>query len=143
MEGRKQAVSIRLSAADVRNLRKLSRRLGARNSDVIRYALKTTLSRLAPLYEGDLKGRDLFPVLTDSGADLMRYLDLEACELEALINEGAPPELQVHRADVQLLAMNSLQQSYARLSLVSNGGAHTHDFPSAAAAASSSSGVQS
>jgi ABC-type amino acid transport substrate-binding protein len=120
MEGRKQAVSIRLSAADVRNLRKLSRRLGARNSDVIRYALKTTLARLAPLHEGDLKGRDLLPVLADTGADLMRYLDIEACELEALINEGAPPELQVHRSDIQLLAMTSLQQRYARFSLVSN-----------------------
>ncbi len=133
MEGRKQAISIRLSGADMRNLRKLSRRLGARNSDVIRYALKTTLERLAPLHEGDLKGRDLFPVLKDAGADLMRYLDLDASEMEALINEGAPPELHVHRADVQLLAMNSLQQRFARLSLVSSNST-THEIPDAAAA---------
>lgn len=142
MEGRKQAVSIRLSSADVRNLRKLSRRLGARNSDVIRYALKTTLARLAPLYDGDLKGRDLFPVLIDAGADLMRYLDLDASQLETLINEGAPPELQVHRSDVQLLAMNSLQQSYARLSMGSSS-THTHEDPGAALTAPSQSGARS
>ncbi|HUG71912.1 MAG TPA: hypothetical protein VMK82_00680 [Steroidobacteraceae bacterium] len=125
LEGRKQAVSIRLSAADVRNLRRLSRRLGVRNSDVIRYAIKTTLSRLGALCEGDLRGRDLVPVLLDSGADLVRYLDLDVGSLEAIVNEGASPELQVDRADLHLLALDGTQQPYARLRLVRMGGTRT------------------
>lgn len=118
VEGRKQAVSIRLNAADLRNLRKLSRRLGVRNSDVIRYAIKSVLARLLPLIDSDMKGKELVPVLLESCAELMRYLDLDASTLQAIVNEGAPPELQVDHADVQLLAMDSLQQSVVRLRLV-------------------------
>jgi hypothetical protein len=123
MEGRKQAVSIRLNAADVRNLRKLSRRLGVRNSDVIRFAIKNALTRLAPLCDGEVKGRALVPALVDSGADLMRYLDLDVADLEAIINEGAPHDQQVDRADVQLLTMSGLPAGYARLRLVRIGSA--------------------
>ncbi|HTP40128.1 MAG TPA: hypothetical protein VMI92_11205 [Steroidobacteraceae bacterium] len=122
IEGRKQAVSIRLNAADVRNLRKLSRRLGVRNSDVIRFAIKHALARLGPLCESEVQGRALVPVLVDAGADLMRYLDLGVADLEALVNEGTPPDQQVDRADVQLLAMSSLPAGYARLRLVRIGG---------------------
>lgn len=123
MEGRKQAVSIRLNAADVRNLRKLSRRLGVRNSDVIRFAIKHALTRLAPLCDSEVKGKALVPALVDSGADLMRYLDLDVADFESLVNEGAAPDQQVDRADVQLLAMSGLPAGYARLRLVRIGGA--------------------
>jgi hypothetical protein len=127
MEGRKQAVSIRLNAADVRNLRKLSRRLGVRNSDIIRYAIKNALTRLSPLCDSEVKGRALVPVLVDSGADLMRYLDLDIAELESIINEGAAPGQQVDRADVQLLAVSGPPPGYARLRLVRIGGARASD----------------
>jgi hypothetical protein len=125
MEGRKQAVSIRLNAADVRNLRKLSRRLGVRNSDVIRFAIKGALARLGPMCDAEVKGRGLVPVLVDAGADLMRYLDLDVANLETIINEGAAPEQQVERADVQLLAMSSLPSGYARMRLVRMGAGRT------------------
>lgn len=130
VEGRKQAISIRLNAADLRNLRKLSRRLRVRNSDIIRYAIKTALARLTPLCAADVTGRDLVPVLLDSGADLMRYLDLDEGALEAIVNEGAPLGMQVDRADVQLLAMDGQRSSYARLRLVRNG---LRDTPAPAA----------
>jgi hypothetical protein len=123
MEGRKQAVSIRLNAADVRNLRKLSRRLGVRNSDIIRYAIKNALTRLAPLCDAETRGRALVPALVDAGGDLMRYLDLDIADLESVINEGAAPEQQVDRADVQLLAVSAPPPGYARLRLVRIGGA--------------------
>ena len=56
MEGRKQAVSLRLSSADLRNVRKLAKRLGVRTSDVIRYALKSCIARLEPLLESEVTG---------------------------------------------------------------------------------------
>ena len=46
VEGRKQAVSIRMNATDVRKVKKLASRLGVRDSDVIRFAVKNMLARL-------------------------------------------------------------------------------------------------
>ncbi len=115
MEGRKQAISIRLNAADLRNLRKLARRMGVRNSDVVRLALKSCMARLEPLLQPEAKGRDLVPVFVEAGADLVRYLDLDATRIEAIINEGVADGNRVERADVHLLAGSGAQHSYARL----------------------------
>ena len=122
MEGRKQAVSIRLSAADLRNVKKLSRRLGVRYSDVIRFAVKTTLARLGPLFDAESRGRNLVPVFVEAGSEMVRYLDLDATRLESIINEGADSETRVEYGDIQLLAMNGMQRSYAKLRLTSING---------------------
>jgi hypothetical protein len=121
MESRKQAISIRLGASDLRNLRKLSRRLGVRYSDVVRFAVRTTLARLAPLTDPAASGRSLVPVFVEAGADLVRYLDLDVADIEAIINDGALPEQQVQSDDVQLLVMSSFPIPYARLRLASVG----------------------
>jgi DNA-binding MltR family transcriptional regulator len=83
-DGRKQAVSIRLNATDLRNVKKLAKRLHVRYSDIIRYAVKTSLAKLGPLLDGDVRGRSLVPVLVETGTDLVRYLDLDAAQLEAI-----------------------------------------------------------
>jgi hypothetical protein len=62
-------------------------------------------------------------VLVETGTDLVRYLDLDAAQLEAIINEGARGEACVDHADVQLLALSGIQQTYARLHLSRIGGA--------------------
>lgn len=122
-EGRKQALSIRLGSSDLRNVRKLARRLGVRHSDLVRFAIKSTLARLAPLHASDQKGRALVPVFVEAGADMVRYLDLNASDVDTIINDGAPPELRVEHEDVQLLAMAGMPHPYLRLHLVSVGGA--------------------
>jgi hypothetical protein len=48
-EGRKQAVSLRIATADLRKIKELAQRIGARDSDVIRFALETMFARLGPL----------------------------------------------------------------------------------------------
>jgi hypothetical protein len=115
VEGRKQAISIRLNAADLRNLRKLARRMGVRNSDVVRLALKSCIARLEPLLQPEVKGRDLVPVFVDAGADMVRYLDLDATRLDAIINDGVVDGNKVERADIHLLAGAGLPYSYARM----------------------------
>ena len=122
MEGRKQAVSIRLSAADLRNVKKLSRRLGVRYSDVIRFAVKTTLARLGPLFDAETKGRNLVPVFVEAGNEMVRYLDLDATRMESIINDGADATTRVDYGDIQLLAMSAMQRSYAKLRLTSING---------------------
>jgi hypothetical protein len=114
---RKRAVSVRLGTADIRKIKKLAQCLGARDTDVIRYAIKAMLARLAPLHDGSARGRDLLPVFVETGADLLQHFDLDATRLEAIINDAAPRGLRVASEDVGLIAMSAVQQRYALLRL--------------------------
>lgn len=108
---------MRLGTADIRRIKKLAQSLGARDTDVIRYAIKAMLARLAPLHEGSARGRELLPVFVEMGADLLQHFDLDAARLEAIINAGAPRGLRVANEDIELIAMSVLQQRYALLRL--------------------------
>lgn len=134
MNSRKQAVSIRMSASDIRNVKKLAKRLGVRDSDVIRLAVKAMLARLGPLNDANLRGRSLVPVFVESGNDIFRYLDLDAVRLDSIINDGAEESTRVDQEDIQLIAMNGIQQSYAKLRLSSMGGRSGNPTPAREAA---------
>jgi hypothetical protein len=121
MDSRKQAVSIRMNAADIRNVKILAERLGVRDSDVIRVAVKIMLGRFAPLYNLQVRGKSLVPVFVESGTDLFRYFELDAVRLDSIINDGADASTRVDADDIQLIAMSGIQQSYARLRLSSIG----------------------
>lgn len=117
IESRKQAVSIRMNAADVRKVKKLAVRLGVRDSDVIRFAVKSMLARLGPLHDGEVRGRNLVPVFVESGAELLRFFELDAARLEAIINEGADAMRRVEGDDIALIALTAAQELYAALKL--------------------------
>lgn len=122
MDSRKQAVSIRMNAADIRNVKKLAKRLGVRDSDVIRFAVKVMLGRLAPLHDLQVRGKSLVPVFVESGTDIFRHFELDALRLDSIINDGVDDDSRVEHDDIQLIAMSGIQQSYARLRLSSIGG---------------------
>lgn len=122
MDSRKQAVSIRMSAGDIRSIKKLAKRLGVRDSDVIRLAVKSMLAKLGPLNDQTVRGQSLVPVFVESGIDIFRYLEVDAVRLESIINEGAEPGSRVDEQDIHLIAMNGIQQSYAKLRLSSMNG---------------------
>jgi Arc/MetJ-type ribon-helix-helix transcriptional regulator len=115
IDSRKQAVSIRMSGNDVRQIKRLAERLGARDSDVVRFAIKMMLARLSPLHDPAARGRALVPVLVDSGAELMRHFDIDAARLTGIVNEGAESERRVDPEDIQLLSMTGVQRSYLKL----------------------------
>lgn len=117
MESRKQAVSIRMNGADVRKVKRLAQRLGARDSDVIRFAVKLMLARLSPLSEPEARGRNLLPVFVESGAELLRFFELDAARLDLIINEGVEPLKRVDRDDIALLALSGGSARYAELRL--------------------------
>ena len=123
---RKRAVSVRLGSADIRRIKTLAQCLGARDTDVIRYAIKAMLARLAPLHDGSARGRDLLPVFVEAGAELLQHFDLDAARLEAIINDGAPRGRRVESDDIGLIAMSAMQQRYALLRL-SALGREAHD----------------
>ena len=116
-DGRKQAVSLRLSAGDIRKIKKLAKRLGVRDSDVIRYALKVMLAKRAPLCDAAVRGRNLMPVFVDTGGDIQQHFELDEERLEAVINGGVEDEHRVDADDIQLMAMIGMQRNYAKLSL--------------------------
>jgi hypothetical protein len=112
VDQRKQAVSIRLGDSDIRNIKRVAKRLGVRDSDIIRFAIKTALARIAPLCDHAIRGRNLVPVLVESGDELIRYFELDAFRLESIINDKAEEGRQVDRDDVALLAMSGLRDEY-------------------------------
>jgi hypothetical protein len=117
VDSRKQAVSIRMNSTDVRKVKKLAQRLAVRDSDVIRFAVKCMLTRLGPLYDPEIKGRNLVPVFVESGAELLRFFDLDASRLESIINDDVDPARRVERDDIALLALTGGQEPYAALLL--------------------------
>jgi hypothetical protein len=118
MEGtRKQAISLRVGAADLRKVKKLAQRLGVRDSDVIRFAVKTMLARVAPLCDHGVRGRALLPAFIEAGRDLCRHFDLDAARLEEIINDGVAKDQEVESDDLQLIAMAGIQHIYGQLTL--------------------------
>jgi hypothetical protein len=114
---RKQAISIRLGENDIGNVKRMAKRLGVRDSDIIRFAIKSTLRRVAPLCDATVRGRNLVPVLVESGDELIRYFELDPFRLEAIINDQAESKSQVDRDDIALLAMSGLREEYLHMRL--------------------------
>jgi hypothetical protein len=114
-DSRKKAVSIRINRSDVQHIKRLGERLGARDSDVIRFAIKFMLTRLAPLQDLAVRGRGLVPVFLDAGPELMHHFELDSSKLAAIINEGVEQGRRVENDDIQLIAMIGVQRSYVRL----------------------------
>jgi hypothetical protein len=129
-DNRKQAVSIRLGSADIRKVKRLASRLGVRDSDVIRFAIKSAINRVAPLCDPEITGRSLVAVFVETGADLIRHFELDAFRLEAIINEGVDRDRRVAHDDIALLALAGTQQPYALLRFNQAGhGTDTHASP--------------
>jgi hypothetical protein len=53
----------------------------------------------------------------ESGADLLRFFEIDAARLEAIINGGVEMERRVDRDDIALLALTGSQEPYAALKL--------------------------
>jgi hypothetical protein len=114
MTARKKAVSIRMSANDVRGIKRLSERLQVNDSDVIRFAVKSALMRLAPLCEDSVRGKGLVPLLMESGSDLFRHFDLDMARLESIVNEGVnDQQVRVEQEDLRLIALHGMHRPYA------------------------------
>jgi hypothetical protein len=107
-----------MGATDVRKIKAIAQRLGVRESDVFRYAVKNSLAQLAPLEDPGIQGRHLLPVFVEAGPTLVRYFDLDPARLEHIVNAGVDdPELRVSAEDLTLISMAGLQEPYALVKL--------------------------
>jgi len=111
-----RAYSVRLSGSDLRKLKIISARLMVTESDVIRFALRQTLNRLAPLDDETSTGAALLPVFVDFGDELTAYFDLDANRLDEIFN-ASEREPTIDREDIALLLLLGLEPTrlYARL----------------------------
>ncbi len=113
VDGKKQNVSVRMNSSDLRKIKEIAKRLHARESDVFRFAIRSTLTKLAPLYETHIRGSELVPVFMEYGAELTAYFDLDTARLERIINDGIDDaKRKVDREDIELLAMAGTQANY-------------------------------
>jgi hypothetical protein len=105
-----------MSTADIRAIKKLADRLQVRDSDVVRYAMKTVLMRLAPLFEEGLRGRSLVPVLLETSDELIRHFNLDLARLDAMVNGDEPDaSKRVDREDLRVIAMHGMNPSMATM----------------------------
>ena len=110
--GRKKAVSLRLSASDLTKIRRVANRLDVRDSDVIRFAIKNLLVRLSPLTDPSLTGAALVPLFLEAGAELANGLELDAEQLDHIINDGVAPEERVSIDDLHMITMVGAPSSH-------------------------------
>ena len=108
-EGRKRAISMRVSVADLRKIKCIAQRLSVRESDVLRFAVKTTLTRLSLLSDPAIRGRSLLPLFIDPTKELAAHFDLDASKLDELINGGVDDDIKrVPLDDLHGIAMNGM-----------------------------------
>jgi hypothetical protein len=110
-----------MKESDIRTIKRIAKRLGVRDSDIIRFAIKSTLGRIAPLCDPSIRGRNLVPVLVESGDELIRHFELDVFRLDSLINDQVEPGRQVERDDIALLAMSGLREDYLAMRLKEGG----------------------
>jgi hypothetical protein len=107
-----------MGVADLGKVKAIANRLGARDSDVFRYAVKSSLDQLAPLVDSTIRGRHLLPMFVEAGPTLLRYFELDARRLGEIVNSGVEtPELLVAAEDLTLLSMAGSEETYALVKL--------------------------
>jgi hypothetical protein len=102
---RLQGISLRLSDADIRRIKAVSGRLGVRESDLLRFAIRTMLNQLSPLADPAVRGRELVPMLLEHGGEIVREFGLDTHALATLVNEGLVGDDLVSRADLSALML--------------------------------------
>ncbi len=109
----KKIVSMRISENDHLKIKRIAKRLEAKDSDVIRFAIKTTLSKLSPLDRKDRVGGDVIAAFIEIGKELANFFDLDAEKLELIINNGSSSlDNLVEYRDIELIAMSALPEHF-------------------------------
>jgi hypothetical protein len=117
-ESKKPLVSVRLSHADLEKLDTIAKRLRARESEIIRFALRLTFAKLAPLLDVSARGRDLIPIFLECGPELTHHFDLDPQTLDAIINGALEnPQKRVEREDIDLISTLHMPSNHPRAKL--------------------------
>jgi hypothetical protein len=114
----KKIVSVRVDSADLDKIKIITDRLRVRDSAFLRFAIKNTLSQLGPLHDPSATGKDLIPMFTDNGSELLRHFEFDRSRLENIINSKLlNDDKMVDSEDIALMAVGELSDSYRYLKL--------------------------
>jgi len=87
------------------------------DSDVIRFAVKNMLAKLDRFTIRRHTDEIVRSVFVESGAELLRFFDIDASKLESIITTASRVKRRVERDDIALLALTGAQEPYAALKL--------------------------
>lgn len=107
----KKNISVRLGIADLRRMKEIALRLGVKESDIFRFAVKSLSTRLMPLINRQLTGVPMLVALLESGEELLRHFEFDAYQLHKLIN-GVEGEQTVADDDIEMLAIGIINADY-------------------------------
>ncbi len=134
MENKTCCISIRLSEAEHQKIKLTAEKLRVRNSDFMRYAIKTALTRLSAFHNPELCGIALLPTMIEHCNELNRHFDLDADKLDVIINaKSEEVEKQVARNDIELLALcgmsvEIIQERFRQVTGIELGHNEVHQF---------------
>jgi hypothetical protein len=107
----KKNISVRLGVADLRRVKEIALRLGVKESEIFRYAVKALSTRLLPLLNRQLSGVPMLVALLESGEEMLSYFEFDAQHLERLINGGGE-QGEVAHEDIEMLAIGIINADY-------------------------------
>ena len=119
IDDKKQTVSVRMSASDHKKVKEIAQRLHVRESDLFRFAVKSAITKLLPLYDRNFKGKDLIPLFIEFGNELTNYFELDTLRLDEIINEGVDKDSENHvdYDDLNLIAMSGIRENHLYIRL--------------------------
>jgi len=104
---------MRISESDHLKVKRIANRLGVRDSDMYRYAIKTILAKLSPLDHKNRCGSDVLPAFIECGKELASFFNLDSEKLNTIINNGNQNNsLNVEMHDIELIAMSALPDHF-------------------------------
>lgn len=114
MEKKKRNVSIRLSESDIKKIKDISTRLGIKESELFRFAIKNMLAKLITLSDTSVRGADLIPTWLECGRDLLTHFDIDAGRLDKIFNlETRDGRGRVDAEDLDLMILSYFNENYA------------------------------
>jgi len=112
----KRIVSMRINTSDFGRIKAIAKRLKTRDSDVLRFVLRLGLAEILTLCHGESTADDLLKVFALHGPALVRHFDLNAAQLDRLLNAGRDVR-PVSADDLELLIVASQSQRLLALRL--------------------------
>jgi hypothetical protein len=120
---KKKVVSIRIHDSDHNKIKLVAKRLQVRESDVFRYAIKSTLKKTSPLQQDKPRQDEVIAMLVDLVQELTYYLGLDSEQMQSIVAELTNRHINdLDDADMELLVLSGMpDRNYlARLQQLAN-----------------------
>ncbi len=106
MSLKKTNVSFRITHSDTKKIKRISNRLGIKESEFFRFMVRSTLNQLMLLQDSEVKGVRLLPSVLDIARDLVLMLDFDPDRFDQLLNSGLQlGQRGVDYKDLELLVL--------------------------------------